>query len=659
MTHQTHSATKTARRTAFSCAALALVLALCASVAGGQVPVDAVAVAPAVDIALQGIALQGRVTGGEKPLVAALVYAYDVGKLHFEKARTDDAGRFLFQALPAGLYKVIAIKDGFLPAVEVIRRWRDEGSQQLDLRLAPADEDDPRQAETFWAVRSRVPGDVLRDASGVFAGEMFASSQNLDATSLDIEGFEARMSALGGVAGVPDGYSGRLAGADLGLRGKVAGVDIGIEGSYQQLSAQRSDLVDAGSIAARQAVAVAVDAGNDNKLRMTSATGEMSAIGDGTLRPVDLQHHHVEWSGPSGNAGRVGVSASLTEESNYFQPGWVDLADVPTSSRLLDVTGHYSLDLGETASLDAGVRYREQTGESFGNGAALGDQSIDIFGSAGAQLEPRVLVEVGLYSKVRDGSMSLMPQGTFVVDLGKQWQASASVAQRFERAEEGALLAPTFYTAHFTDRSACQTAGEACYEVFFSRGDDYDQGKLSIGAIHRKYAETLRLTFSRDFFDRLESLFLVRGDELPEVQLSWARRVAPKVLARLQSNYAEGGGGLVYAADDQSYENSIRYLVTSIDTQFERTSTGLFVAFHHLEQTLMPVTGGAEPGTVATELELERLQLMLTQDLDILRSLPTNWAVRVNMELSRGSTPYTLEPDELIKTLTGGIAVSF
>jgi hypothetical protein len=34
--------------------------------------------------------------------------------------------------------------------------------------------------------------------------------------------------------------------------------------------------------------------------------------------------------------------------------------------------------------------------------------------------------------------------------------------------------------------------------------------------------------------------------------------------------------------------------------------------------------------------------------------------VRLNMELSRGSTPYTLSVDnELYKKLTGGISVSF
>ena len=60
------------------------------------------------------------------------------------------------------------------------------------------------------------------------------------------------------------------------------------------------------------------------------------------------------------------------------------------------------------------------------------------------------------------------------------------------------------------------------------------------------------------------------------------------------------------------------------------------------------------------EIEMQRLQLMLTQDLNVLADFASNWAVRFNVELSRGSTPYRLSADdELHKKLTGGFSVSF
>ncbi|MEO1366108.1 MAG: hypothetical protein AAFX50_02940, partial [Acidobacteriota bacterium] len=87
------------------------------------------------------------------------------------------------------------------------------------------------------------------------------------------------------------------------------------------------------------------------------------------------------------------------------------------------------------------------------------------------------------------------------------------------------------------------------------------------------------------------------------------------------------------------------------------TSTGVFVAFHHLEQAFDPVE---ETKRAPQKVETQRLQLMLTQDLNVLKDLASKWAVRLNMELSRGSTPYTLTADdELYKKLTTGLSVSF
>jgi hypothetical protein len=118
-----------------------------------------------------------------------------------------------------------------------------------------------------------------------------------------------------------------------------------------------------------------------------------------------------------------------------------------------------------------------------------------------------------------------------------------------------------------------------------------------------------------------------------------------------------GGGGLLQTGGRKSYENEVRYLVTSIDTLFEETATGIFLAFHRLEQELSPVKGNrASPA-----LELERLQLGLRQDLSILQHLATNLALHLNMEFSRGASTDSsvLELDDLRKRVTGGVAVRF
>ncbi len=218
-----------------------------------------------------------------------------------------------------------------------------------------------------------------------------------------------------------------------------------------------------------------------------------------------------------------------------------------------------------------------------------------------------------------------------------------------------------FNTALFGKHDACSTLEEYCYRLNLAH-QSADMENMSVGLVHRRYAETLHLYFNEDFFSRLESVYLVEGDNLPEVQLAATRRLAPTVLARLSSNLASGGGGILYATDQTFYENQVRYLVTSLDTQFEYTSTGVFIAFHHLAQQLNPIEGTAQETTAVPEMELERLQVMLTQDLDVLSRLAAQWAVHLNMEISRGTAPETdtqFDDDELRKRVMGGLTVSF
>ncbi|HEX6202986.1 MAG TPA: carboxypeptidase-like regulatory domain-containing protein, partial [Thermoanaerobaculia bacterium] len=93
----------------------------------------------------------------------ARIYLYRLGDGGFDRAVTDEAGSFLFAALPAGLYKVIVHKAGFVPAVVRLTRASAEARQFLDLELVAEPEVESTSREDFWSVRSEIPPDVLRD----------------------------------------------------------------------------------------------------------------------------------------------------------------------------------------------------------------------------------------------------------------------------------------------------------------------------------------------------------------------------------------------------------------------------------------------------------------------------------------------------------------
>lgn len=606
-------------------------------------------------------AVKGRVFGETRPVASATVFAYEVVNTAIRKVQTDRAGHFLFSKLPAGMYQIVAYKQGFAPVTEPLLRRRDDLNQFIELQLKNERVGDVRSGEDYWAVRSRIPADVLREINTLIArNEGLASATHLKNAS-----FAGEMRAHGGIEQLGPGHGeAQLTTAAVDLRGNVGDVRVGLNGTFQQLLPHGGTMPDA------QASALALEiAGRqrDSRLSLTAVNSQLAGAG-GEALPVDLERYQVGWSGKAGEKGRTGFRAQYTEESNFFQPGWVSLADIPDASRMLNLEGFYSGSFDGHTSLKAGLAYHQLEGEvsslsqfaksgddSSGLSGGLVHEAIDLYGLAGSQIHSGVLVEYGLFSTYRDGSMSLMPYGGMVVNLGSDWQARTSLSQRLEEERpEGVYTG--FRSALYSDRTTCQQAGQACYEVSFSRCNERDD-EISVGAVHREFAETLRLYFSPDFFNRLESLFFVDGDAVPELQFRMVRKIAPKVLAKLESNYAAGGGGIFYATSELPYENQVRYLVTSLDTQFQQTSTGVFVAFHHLEQALSPVD---QKRSAASEMEIQRLQLMLTQDLNILLDAASTWAVRFNLELSSGATPYTLtEDDDLRRKLTGGISVSF
>ncbi len=610
-------------------------------------PLLAAGTAAKADGLLETGALAGRVTSGTAPLAAAAVYAYQLADLRLWKGETDEQGRFLFEALPAGLYKVIAAKSGFLPAIVQLTRSSAATRQWVDVQLQE-ESDKASAAASFWSVRQQIPSDVLREI-GLAVESDLATAQALPGLQL-----ETRVQALAGLDESLALGAAQLTGGRVDVRGEIRDVRLDLEGDFSQL---QPVALDGGFSGSAQAVTFNVVGMGDASMQL-STTSNRLRMGHDEPELIGLESHRVSWSQPMG-AGQSRFAAQYTTESNFYSSGlWAPLA-VPMASRSWRLEGSYAAPLTERASLETGFRYRERQSLYAGDPDEFTPlEQMELFGRGGLQITPGVLLEYGLYSTLRDGSVWLTPRGGVVLQLGSAWQAGSSVSSRFRTDDSDGFQATDFMPAYFGHGEPCEQGEEVCYRVFVAR--DGDAGKMSLGAVHRRYAETLRVYFDHDFFNFFESIYLVEGDSLPEVEFEMERRLAPGILTRWESNLAAGGGGVLLASNNVPYENGIRYLVTSLDTQFERTSTGVFVSFHHLAQQLSPVL--RRHRRHGADMALERLQVVLTQDLDILDRLASDLALQLNMEVSRGSLPAGRQyedPDELRRRITGGLAVRF
>lgn len=611
----------------------------------------------------------GKVHGASNPVSAARVYTYQLADLTLRQVVTDARGNFLFRDLPAGLYKVIAHKPGFLPTVVMLARGSSSADQFLDLELLAEDEIAAGTEQDFWSVRQKIPTDVLREiglAPAAVPGRRADRDEprRADLASLHlpnaVAGFQAEMQALAGVDNHPLQGESQVSGGRLGVDGVVGNTQVDFRGFFMEMQGLGSQSQAPTAISARQsAMSLEVRGEGSSRVNLESRSNRLLDGGD---HPVDFERYLVSWTAPLGSRGRSEFSAQYTAENNFYRPDWVDTALLPDASRTLRLQGSYSTTLGDTGTLQTELRYRERQIDGFDGDHAVNHglvrESVELLGQGGWRVQPKVLVEYGLMTKLRDGSLSVTPRGGVVLQLGELWQAMATASYRVH--DENAPLYQDFLPALFQQSSGCSLAEESCYKVALTRGRENGGNSLSLGALHREIGETLRLFFDEDFFNHLESLYLVRGDELPEIQFAVTRRISPTILARLESNLAEGGGGLVPTTSDDVLENNVRYLVTSLDTQFQGTATGVYLAFHQLQQELTPLDG---EGPSASQLDMERLQVKLTQDLNVLLDLTADWAVHLDMEVSRGSSwvgpAHTGSGDALRKRILGGLAVRF
>jgi hypothetical protein len=719
-----------------------------------------------------GAGLAGRVLGNSSPLAAAGVYAYQLADLALYKVVTDPQGNFLFRDLPAGLYKIIANKPGFMPVVIMVTRTTTKAYQFLELQLAQRDARDahdgipgarrsgasrvsghaadPADPEDFWALRARIPSDVLRDieiaeapesaglgpgtgtgtgpdGGGGGSGQTPQRPEGTTAKAARLPGadgalpagnavssaallqgsdgsgrFHTEVQAMTGVANVAQVGAGQVSSGKLGIEGRLGPVQLGLSGRYWQMSSDSllsgvsHSFPGASADGKTSAVSLDVQAGPGSRITVASLNNHLMPRiigGPGEPResrePVGLDHYQVNWSQALGENSHSDFAAQYTSESNYHRQSAIDPVGIPDASRTWRVEGSYTTGISENGSLQAGFRFSERqlglvplaattpgslatpSNAALAGGAAVtggagpalspDHQTIDLFARGGTRLQPAFLVEYGLYSTLLDGSLSLTPQGGLVLQLGDGWQARGSASHRVYQQNATNL---DFLPALFKESDLCEQGGKACYELNLSHHSGEDNS-VSFSALERVVGQTLRLYFSDIVFDRLESLYLVPGDRLPELRFVVSHRISPQVRTSFESSLATGGGGTFIAADGRPYKNQVRYMVTSLDTRFLNTATGVFLAFHHLTQDLSPLGDPALPkppgaSAGATGVEFDRLQLMLSQDLNFLWNLAAQWALQVNMELSRGTAPYLASSDtQLHRRILGGINVKF
>lgn len=318
----------------------------------------------------------GRVVGEANPLTSAHIYAYQLADLSLRKVMTDGQGNFLFQDLPAGLYKIIAHKSGFMPAVIMLTRTTAQAYQFLEVQLAQRQAGQGADGDDYWAIRARVPADVLHQIEISEAEEHTVQLDGLGSFGAGSRvslpsGFKTDVQALTGVDQIAAEGGGQMSGAGLGFKGRVGDTKFDLRGRIFQVSPnatyQPSGSVGAGT-GQTSSLAINLARGPNSRVSIQSFNNRMITRGEsGRDAPVDLEHYQVNWTQGVGENGRSEIAARYTTENNFHHQAAIDPLDIPETSRTWNVEAAYTETFSDRSSLQGGLRYRER---QFGLGDA-------------------------------------------------------------------------------------------------------------------------------------------------------------------------------------------------------------------------------------------------------------------------------------------------
>jgi hypothetical protein len=617
--------------------------------------------APATARGEAPIGVAGRVLADSSPVAQATVYAYQVVEKSLRRVLTDGGGEFAFSALPAGIYKIIAHKTGFAPAVTVLTRRSAEESQYLQVEL-PAGGTETGSGPGFWQLRAEVPGDVLREIQTPFGDEIVSLVQ-VPAPSGALPGFQTEVAATTAVGQVRGETPGQLTAGQVGLRGKFGRLGVAVDGNFGTLEASGESTLEASLAGETAALRVRLDGPQAGRFDLAAESQRVVAATGGGEMPVDFERFYFGYHRDLGDDASTALLAQYVDESGLYAGRRVHPLDLPLASRALRVEGTYRRDMGETGRLRSGLRYRESVRDYAGSwglpqeGTAL-DRSIDAWSFADWELAPTYVLQYGMFSTARDGSLSLAPRAGLLVRFRPEWEASFSASQRVSLADAETPRGE-FVPAVLSAALGCADAEESCYEIQLLHGQGEGEN-VRIGGSWREFDRTLRLFLRDDVFAAGEGLFMVPGDQLPELHATIRRELGNHVVANLSTAYAAGGGGAFRAANLRVYRNDVAYLTTSVDAIIKPTSTGIYLAFYRVVQNLEQFhRGRLRP---ASSTELERIELAVSQDLARLFGMSSDWAVRVGLELLRGATLFEslpVDPEQLRHRVTTGVAVRF
>jgi hypothetical protein len=554
----------------------------------------------------------GTVTNASSPVGNAFIIALNLQDLQSVQTYTASDGSFSLPTLRRGIYKIIAVKQGFVPAITTVIPTR--ASHRVALRLDEEKKVKKGSNQEIWELRGSLPPDVLRDLEAVL--------EPTELVSYEIPRFKGEMVSLTGVANASNPAYAQTA---LGVQTRLGDSwQVGVRGNVQRFEDPTDNVRFGDALAESSVMSMELRSSNDQSYKLASTMSSWTYADKADVgREADVRAHNFEWRN-----GPARVQVRYFEQDNLFR----DTA----GSNLIEVAGAVPVMQTRRNELGVALRVKQETVR----GEADIFRTADVSANGTIAVVPSVIVHYGLDSRIGMHGQEWAPR------TGAEWKLTkhtsvvgSAMVKVFDRENDTTFLALPSIVYWSEDGRALP---RYTYTFGFVTGPD-EANRFSAVATVSEVDQALRMIFADEQNQFWDGVAIEAGDVRRDVRVAYRQQFGSVMAVDVAATAGTA------SQRDAIVPREKLYLTGDLQSTFNPTRTTLAVSYRDVQQ----------PRDEAGDYRSERIHVRMAQSL----YLPVDIKLLLGLELARAeNSPYlldTLAVEGKSRKYIGGLALNF
>jgi hypothetical protein len=563
------------------------------------------------------LAILGNVTTAARPVSNALIIALNLADYEAVQTFTAIDGSFNLPGLRAGVYKIIAVKQGFVPATTMLVPTRVEN--RVTIKLQNEKNAKARSVnQEIWEIRGSLPPDILHELDAVLE----APAQM---TTYDVPRIRGEMVSMTGMASQSTPTTAQTA---LGVQGRIGdNWQVGIRGNIHRVDDPSDDARFGAPLAQSSVMSMELRSSPTDAYRVASTKSWWRYRDQATTNDheADFRAHNFEWQ-----HGVNHVAVRYLGQQNLFQSN-------PFGSDLIEIAGDTTI--LQTRRGDLGVSLRVAQ-ESVRNSTTATLRTADVTANASLELVPTLIIHYGMSSRLGVDGTEWAPRTGAEWKVGKQTSIVVSGMKKMWDQSGASLAMPSVVV--WSDDSRLMP--RYSYSFGIVSGEASGDGVSAIATVSATDTP-LRMVFNDGFEPFWDGLYVDSGDVRRDVRVAYRKDIAHKLAIDISTS---AGTAMPSRMSAFSVGSKV-FLTGDLQSTWTPTGTSLAISYRELQQ---PQTSGAR-------YRSERVNVRMAQSLH----LPLDLKVLLGLELARSqNSPFLLDINELdgaSRKYVGGLAVNF